>query len=467
VAQHSKERDQETAGLDSASQPRKMRSILNFRIATTVAFGAIGALLIRPSPAHGQTSTKTPTFYRDVLPIVEKHCQNCHRPGEMAFPLVTPEQAASRARAIKDSVVSRRMPPWLADPAVGRFANDPSLSPGDIKTIASWADAGALAGSPTSANPPKPLPIGWNIPRPDAVIEMPQAVSIASHGDIDYTYEIIPTGFNENRWVQMAEFRSSTTEHVHHAVVYIRPPSSKWLRGAPVGVPFTADTLTREQDRRDAMWTTSDMLLVYAPGSAPEIYDPGMAKLVPAGSDLVIQMHYMAMGRAAHDRSGVGLVFAKQPPKQQVITLQLTNDHFVIPPQVDDYRVEARGILPSDTTLLGFFPHMHWRGKRFEYNVIHPDGRIEPLLKVRWDFQWQLNYRLAQPRFLKAGTLLQAVAWYDNSSRNPHNPDPTEEVRWGEQTYEEMMVGFFDIAVSPDTDKTKYFNPGSGPTPPH
>jgi hypothetical protein len=297
------------------------------------------------------------------------------------------------------------------------------------------------------------------------VLEMPKAISLASHGDIDYTYEIIPTGFQQDRWVQMAEFRSSSVEHVHHAVVYIRPPDSKWLRGAPVGVPFTAESLTREQDRRDAMWTNSDMLLVYAPGSAPEIYGPGMAKLIPAGSDMVIQMHYMAMGLAARDRSGIGLVFAKQPPKQQVLTLQLTNDHFVIPARVNDYRVEARGILPSDTTLLGFFPHMHWRGKRFEYNVIHPDGRIEPLLKVRWDFEWQLNYRLAEPRFLKAGTMLQAVAWYDNSSQNPHNPDPNEEVRWGEQTYEEMMVGFFDIAVSPGTDKRKYFNPGSSPTP--
>ncbi|MGD0909032.1 MAG: thiol-disulfide isomerase [Candidatus Acidiferrales bacterium] len=443
-----------------------MVSIANIRRAPAIAICVLGMLLTQGSQAQSQASPVTPTFYRDVLPILERRCQNCHRPGEMAFPLMTADQAASRARGIRESVVSRRMPPWLADPTVGHFANDPSLSNDEIKILVAWSDTGAHAGNPHDAKPPKAWPKGWNIPAPDAVLDMPQAISIPSHGDIDYTYEIIPTGFQQNRWVQMAEFRSSSGEHVHHAVVYIRPPESKWLRGAPVGVPFTAETLTREQDRRDAMWTTSDMLLVYAPGSAPEIYEPGMAKLIPAGSDLVIQMHYMAMGHAARDLSGVGLVFAKHPPKQQVLTLQLTNDHFVIPPRVDDYRVEARGILPSDTTLLGFFPHMHWRGKRFEYNVIHPDGRIEPLLKVRWDFEWQLNYQLAEPRFLKAGTMLQAVAWYDNSSHNPHNPDPNEEVRWGEQTYEEMMVGFFDIAVSPDTDKTKYFNPGSGPTPP-
>jgi hypothetical protein len=171
-------------------------------------------------------------------------------------------------------------------------------------------------------------------------------------------------------------------------------------------------------------------------------------------------MHYMAMGHAASDRTSVGLVFAKQPPAQRVLTLQLTNDHFVIPPQDSDYRVEARGSLPNDATLLSFFPHMHWRGKRFEYNLIHPDGRIEPLLKVRWDFEWQLTYQLATPRPLKAGTVLQAVAWYDNSRNNPHNPDPTQEVRWGEQTYDEMMVGFFDVAVAADIDKWKYFMRG-------
>jgi hypothetical protein len=171
------------------------------------------------------------------------------------------------------------------------------------------------------------------------------------------------------------------------------------------------------------------------------------------------------MGHAASDQTRVGLLLAKQPPKQRVLTLQLTNDHFVIPPRADNYRVEARGTLPNDATLLRFFPHMHWRGKKFEYNLIRPDGRIEPLLKVRWDFEWQLSYQLAEPLPLKAGTMLQAVAWYDNSNRNPHNPDPDQAVRWGEQTYEEMMVGFFDVAVAPDLDKWKYFIRGNASAP--
>ena len=439
-----------------------MNSITNSRNLVSIAFRAIAAMLLPGSMALAQQVPIAPTFYRDVLPILEIHCQNCHRPGQMTFPLTTYDQAAARAGAIKASVVSKKMPPWLADPTIGHFANDPSLSASEIKILCAWVDRGARPGDPRDAKPPKKLPESWNI-SPDVVFEMPQAVSLAPRGDIDYTYEIIPTHFQEDRWVQMTELHSSSSEHVHHAVVYIRPPDSKWLRGAPVGVPFTADTLTREQARRDAMWTTSDMLLVYGPGSSPEIYPPGMAKLIPAGSDLVIQMHYMAMGRAARDRSGIGIVFAKQPPGKQVLTLQLTNDHFVIPARDSDARVEARGTLPSDTLLLGFFPHMHYRGKRFEYNIVHPDGRIEPLLKVRWDFQRQLSYQLAEPRFLKAGTVLQAVGWYDNSKNNPHNPDPDEEVRWGEQTYEEMMVGFFDIAVPRDTDKRKYFTPANRP----
>ena len=378
---------------------------------------------------------------------------------------MTFDQAASHAHAIQESVTTRKMPPWLADSDVGHFSNDPSLSPTEIKILAAWADGGAHAGDPRNAPPALQWTKGWNISSPDVVIEMPKPVVLTPQGDIDYTYEIVPTHFREDRWVQMAELRPSSREHVHHAVVYIRPPGSKWLRKAPVGAPFTAASLTDAQGRQDAHWTDSDILIVYAPGSSPEIWPTGMAKFIPAGSDLVIQMHYMSMGHAALDRSGVGIVFTKKPPPQRVLTLQLTNDHFVIPPRDGDYRVEARGSLPNDATLLQFFPHMHWRGKKFEYNLIHPDGRIEPLLKVRWDFEWQLSYQLADPLPLKAGTVLQAVAWYDNSSNNPHNPDPDHEVRWGEQTYEEMMVGFFDVAVAADLDKWKYFIRGNGGTP--
>jgi len=425
------------------------------------ALFAIGALTAAPfsrkleSP---QNTTTAPTFYGDVLSILQQHCQRCHRPEEIApFPLQTYDQARLKAREIRDAAQAREMPPWFAEPGIGHFSNDPSLTSQEIATIAAWVDAGAPSGNPHDAPPTPHWAEGWTIPQPDLVITMPKPVALPAHGDIEYTYEIVPTGFTEDRWVQMSEVRPSSRAHVHHGVVYIRPPDSKWLRGAPVGAPFTADDLTDTQDRRDAHWTNSEILLVYAPGSSPDEWPAGLAKFIPAGSDLVFQMHYTTNGHAASNQTSIGLVFAKQPVKQRVLTVQLTNDTFVIPPGDPNYRAEVHGTLPNDAALLGFFPHMHLRGKRFEYNIIHSDGSIEPLLRVRWNFFWQLSYRLAAPRLLKAGTELEAVGWFDNSRNNPHNPDPDVAVRWGDQTYDEMMVGFFDLAVPPDYDKTHYF----------
>jgi hypothetical protein len=256
----------------------------------------------------------------------------------------------------------------------------------------------------------------------------------------------------------MSEIRPTSRQHVHHAVVYIRPPDSTWLRNAPLNQAFTASSLADPHLQHEAHWTDSDLLLVYAPGSSPDQWPDGMAKFIPAGSDLVFQMHYTTNGHADRDQTSVGLKFASRLPEQRVITLQLTNDHFVIPPEADNYRVEAWGTLPNDATLLSFFPHMHLRGKRFEYNIVHSASNIETLLRVNYDFYWQLSYRLAKPLPLKAGTRIQAVGWYDNSSKNPHNPDPRASVTWGDQTYEEMMVGFFDIAVPRNTNKWQYFS---------
>ena len=398
------------------------------------------------------------TFYRDVLPILQDHCQSCHRPGQIApMPLVTYDQARSKAKAIASMVRSKKMPPWFADPKYGHFANDISLSPQQIDTINDWASNGAPAGDRRDAPPARQWAEGWNIAQPDRVIQMPKAVSIPARGDVEYTYMIVPTGFMEDKWVRMSEIRPSSRQHVHHAVVYIRPPDSTWLKNAPKNAAFTASSSGDPHLPHDAHWTDSDMLLVYAPGSSPDQWPEGMAKFVPAGSDLVFQMHYTTNGRAARDQTSVGMVFAKQPPVKRVVTLQLTNDHFAIPPDTDDYRVEAWGKLPNDAVLLSFFPHMHLRGKRFEYNLIEGPGKLDTLLRVNYDFYWQLSYRLAEPRPVKAGSTIQAVAWYDNSKKNPHNPDAGATVRWGDQTNDEMMVGFFDIAVPPTVDKWQYF----------
>jgi mono/diheme cytochrome c family protein len=500
-----------------------------------------------PQNPPQQSPNAAPTFYRDVLPILRDHCEVCHRSGGIApIAFDSYDQARRYAAAIRAFTQSKSMPPWFADPAVGHFANDPSLTAAQIATLTAWVAASTPAGDPHDAPPPHSWAASWSIPRPDLTLTMPRPVPLPASGDVDYTLEIVPTHFTEARWVQAAEVLPSARANVHHAVVFIRPPDSSWLRHAPVGQPFTAATLTDPEDRRGTHWTDNDILLVYAPGSSPGQFPDGMAKLVPAGSDLVFQMHYTTNGTAATDQTAVGLIFAKQPPSQRVLTLQLTNDHFVIPPGAPDFRVEARGTLPNDALLLSFFPHMHLRGKRFEYNIIHrestsaanresssphdgatcsagrsprspaafssdgvtrgsaarsPDqsdtpaaflgpsfvGRafkrdvnlhpatglqplkttlpqqtrapitIEPLLRVNYHFHWQMSYILAEPRLLKAGTELQAVAWFDNSAQNPHNPDPTASVRWGEQTYDEMMVGFFDVAVAPNLDKHAYF----------
>jgi hypothetical protein len=413
---------------------------------------------------------QAPTFYKDVLPILEQHCQSCHREGDMApMALETYQQARPLASRIAKVTQDKSMPPWFADPCCGHFSNDPSLTPQQITMLCAWADAHAPAGDPRDAPPPVYWTEGWNIDKPDLVLQMPKAKSIAPTGEIPYQYVIIPTHFKEDRWVRMSEIRPSNRMAVHHAVAYIRDPGSLWLRGAPVGVPFSAEDLPTTALRRDAMWTTSDILLVYAPGSLPDQWPDGFAKLIPAGSDIVLQMHYTTHGQTGHghateDRTSIGLVFSKIAPRKRVLTLQLTNNRFLIPPGDPDHRVEVHGSLPNDALLMSFFPHMHVRGKTFEYNILEAGGRVRTLLRIpHYDFYWQLSYRLAEPIPLKAGTVLQAIATFDNSKNNPHNPDPDSAVTWGEQTSSEMMVGFFDVAVDPSIDKQQFFIRGQTP----
>jgi hypothetical protein len=404
-------------------------------------------------------SSTSPSFYKDVLPILQTRCQTCHRQGQMApMPLETYRQVRPYASAIREVTKTCKMPPWFADRCCGHFSNDASLTPGQIATFAAWADAHAPQGDPRDATAPPQWTERWNIDKPDEIFDMPVAKRIPASGDVPYQYIVIPTHFKKDHWVRMSEIRPSNRMVVHHAVAYIRDPSSSWLRGAPVGVPFSADDLPPGKLRRDAMWTTSDILLVYAPGSLPDQWPRGFAKLVPAGSDIVLQMHYTTHGHATEDRTSIGLVFSKDPPTKRVLTLQLTNDRFLIPPGDPDHRVEVHGSLPNDALLLSFFPHMHLRGKTFEYNILEPGGRVRTLLRIpHYDFYWQLSYRLADPIPLKAGTILQAVATFDNSKNNPHNPDPDSAVTWGEQTWAEMMVGFFDVAVDPSIDKQHFF----------
>jgi hypothetical protein len=404
-----------------------------------------------------------PTFERDVLPILEARCQECHRPGEIApMSFLSYESTRPWAKAIRDAVLSKKMPPWFADPSFGHFANDRSLSQREIDTIAAWVSAGAPEGDLKDGPAPRAWPSGWAIGRPDRIVEMPRPFRVPAAGAIEYQYIILPTEFRDDKWIQQVEVRPSDRAAVHHAVVYIREPGSIWLKDEPTGVPFAlASTADHRPNPRSL--TQSDILMVYAPGNGSDGWAPGMAKKIKAGSDLVLQVHYTANGKAGEDRTRIGVVFAKTPPDMAVLTLQMGNDRFVIPPGDANYRVQVSGTLPNDALLLSMFPHMHLRGKAFEYLVTGLNGKYETLLKVnRFDFHWQLNYRLAEPRQLRAGTHLTWAGYFDNSHNNVNNPDPTAEVRFGEQSWEEMMIGFFDVAVDANIGKEKFFErPGN------
>jgi hypothetical protein len=404
-----------------------------------------------------------PVFSRDVLPILQNRCQQCHRPGEIA-PMAFLSYSETRpwAKAIRQSVITRKMPPWFADPSFGHFTNDRSLSQQEIDTLVNWADAGAPEGDAKDAPPPRLWPQGWNIPTPDAVFTMPAAFPIPQEGAIEYQYIILPTHFTEDKWIDHVEVRPSDRAAVHHAVVYIREPGSDWLHGRPSGAAFglpIAKSLT-----------TSDILMVYTPGNSFDSWPAGMAKKIKAGSDLILQMHYTTHGKQDTDQTRIGVVFARQKPTLAILTLQMGNDKFVIPPGDPGYRVTVSGTLPNDATLLSLLPHMHLRGKGFEYQIVQSNGRIDTLLKVaNYDFNWQINYRLKEPRLLRAGTRLRCSAEFDNSKNNPRNPDPRAEVRFGEQSWEEMMIGFFDVAVDAAMDKPAFFKrlgraPATGPS---
>jgi hypothetical protein len=404
-----------------------------------------------------------PTFYKDVLPILQNRCQECHRAGEIApTSFVTFNETRPWAKAIREAVLSKKMPPWFADPAHGKWKNDRSLSQQEIETLVAWVDSGAAEGSAEEGPPPKQWTTGWGINKPDAVFEMPNAFDVPAKAKVDYQYVVVPTNFTEDKWVQMVEARPSARTVVHHAVVFIREPGNPWLRGeAETGIPYVPPRQTAEgKPREDIGGLGSDILTVYTPGNLPDMFKPGQAKLIKAGSDLVFQMHYTSSGKAASDKTSVGIVFAKELPKERVITISPTNSRFVIPPGDPNYRVPLQYKFANEGTMLSFFPHMHLRGKAFDYKFKPTGGAEEILLRVpNYNFNWQLTYRLESPVRVKPGDVVEIAGYFDNSANNPYNPDPKSEVRWGEQSWEEMVVGFIDLAVSPDLDRRSFNRP--------
>ena len=426
-------------------------------LAATVA--ANGA----PAASKSDKSASKVTYYKDALPILQERCQGCHRPGEIApMTFMTYKETRPWAKAIKTAVSTRKMPPWSADPHVGKFSNDWSLTDKHVETLTAWVDGGAAEGNANEAPAPKTYVEGWNIGKPDFEIGLPEAFPIPATGVVDYQYVVIPSGLTEDKWVQAAELRPTFRQAVHHVVVFIREKGSNWLPLAKPGVPYIPPS--NQQFINTLGGGNSEVLTIYTPGMAPDIWTSGLAKLVPAGADLVFQLHYTPNGKAGADQSKLALIFAKEPVQRRVITSAGIDFKLSIPPGEANYASTAKNPNYYDSELISFFPHMHVRGKSFEYKMVALDGTETPLLNVpRYDFNWQFSYRLDKPIPLPAGSRILCNAVFDNSANNVANPDPKATVKWGEQTTEEMMIGFYDVSVSKEMTRKKFQTPPARP----
>lgn len=393
-------------------------------------------------------------FHKDIEPLLQKHCQQCHRPGEAApMPLLTYEQVRPWAKAMRQAVMQGSMPPWHADPAVGKFANDSRLPQEAIDAFRQWVDGGAPRGR--EADAPKPLRFtdGWTIGEPDAVFEMPVDFEIPAKGDLDYIHFAVPTNFTEDRWIERMEVRPGNRASVHHIGVYIRRKESTWLPQLTAdgkGLPL--------RDRTKGRSAIDEHFAMYLPGYGGEILEPGQARKIPAGADLIFQLHYVTTGKPAKDRSRIGFVFAKQPVRELIHTVPVGDPTIVIPPGEAEYKSRANFFVSMPLRVLGIAPHMHLRGKSFACDAILPDKSRQALLSVpRYDRNWQRRYVLASPPALEKGSWIQCRAVFDNSANNPWNPDPTATVRWGDQTRDEMMVGYVDVALPPDAQPERFY----------
>ncbi len=389
---------------------------------------AAGCLIGRVTTGKGDSSV---TFTRQVSRILQNRCQECHRPGQIGpMALEKYEDVAGWAPTIREVVMDRRMPPWHADPRYGKFTNDRSLSKEEKETLLSWIDQGAPLGDSRDLPEPRQWPEDWSIGKPDLVITMPRAYPVpaeAPKGGVPYQYFSVDPGFTEDKWVVRAQCKPGAPEVVHHLLVFIVPRGEMFNPEGP-----------------------GNVLSGTAPGDMPMRFQPGFAKKIPAGARLVFQMHYTPNGKAQTDQSCIGLILAREKPQHRVLTKPVHNPTFLmrfdrIPAGHDNYKIEATHTFRQDAHLIAFMPHMHLRGKDFTYEAIYPNGKSEILLAVpRFDFGWQNIYRIAEPIAMPKGTKLRCVAHFDNSEKNPNNPDPKKPVYWGDQTWEEMMVGWID-----------------------
>jgi len=387
-------------------------------------------LLALPAAALAADGKPAPTFTKDVAPIFNKSCVECHRPTMFApMSLTTFDEARPWARSIKTKVVSRAMPPWGADPAHGTFKNDPRLTEKEIETVVAWVDAGAPKGDDKDLPPTPKFADGWTIGKPDAIFTMDEEFTIPADGAVPYKYFKAPTGLTEDKWIQAIEIHPGARAQVHHVIAFTQPAGSVPKPGGELG-PTNIGGVT--------------------PNKPGLVFEPGVARLLRGNSDIVMQIHYTTNGAEAKDRTTIGVIYAKQPPTKVVAGGMAINPRFVIPAGDGNAEVRATTPLNRDTLVTAFTPHMHVRGKDMTYIAHYPDGTDETLLSVpKYDFNWQITYELAKPKLLPKGTKLEVIAHYDNSTANKFNPDATKDVRWGDQTWEEMMIGFFSTVQPP------------------
>jgi hypothetical protein len=380
------------------------------------------------------------TWSGEIAALIQNRCEPCHRPGQVGpFPLQTFEQVQGRAKMLAHVVDEGLMPPWNADERYdGVFANERRLAPAEKEHFLAWVRDGMPRGNPSEDPAPIEWPEGWKIGEPDVVFAMerhvgqrgaetelpPEGFAVPREGVVDYEYFVTDTSYPEDRWIQSYQVVPGAADVVHHVVIV---------------------ALEEGQSLRSI--DGSSFLAAYAPGDTPASFPDGYAKRLPAGTRLVFQLHYTPNGKQRFDRSQVGFVFAPEPPIFEVLTDAVADESIVIPAGAENHEVRARKVFREDLGLVALFPHMHTRGKDFRYVAHYPDGAEEELLFAHFDFNWQESYVLPDPLLLPAGTTLECIAHYDNSSANPNNPDPTIDVRWGDQSFEEMFIGYYDHVV--------------------
>jgi hypothetical protein len=443
------------------------RSRTSIRAAQIVGVGiAATVVVLARQPGALSARSAEPTFAEDVAPIVYKNCTTCHRPGGLGpFSLLDYDTAKAYVAEIREKVSTRQMPPWHAEGPYGVFRNDRRLSDADRQTILRWLDAGAKPGDLTKL-PPKPAyPTRWTMGTPDTVVGMATDFVVPASGTIEYQYFEVPTSFTEDKWVEAIEFMPGAREVVHHVLVYAKVPpipgaaapvSTPRPAGAPAPQPLLirnrAHGIPPEPPRLDTLHPPPRQLGTLIGGTAPGTnvmeFAKGTALRLRAGTVLTFQMHYTAHGHEVTDRSMVGFRFAKEMPEAELFASQFVNGSLYLPAGAKDVAVPAELGVSQPIRIWGLLPHTHLRGTRWQYKLERPDGTSEVILDVpHYDFNWQTYYLFAKPLEVPAGGKITSMAWYDNSASNKSNPDASKDVRWGDQTWEEMQYTGFLYSV--------------------